>query len=111
MHREILHIGGFTIYSFGLMVIVGFAGGETGNVGSGYTGSEWQTGSMMILPVELAFDSEDDGIADRQAIVEDGTTHEFDRGSYKDPDQVAVVVVVPSELEAIDEPITAVLAD
>jgi len=81
----------------------GYTDSETGNVGSGYTGSEWQTGSMMILPVELAFDSEGDGIAGSQAAVEDGTTHEFDRGYYKDPDQVAMVIVVPSELEAIEQ--------
>jgi len=89
----------------------GYTDSETGNVGSGYTGSEWQTVSMVILPVEMAFDSEDGGIADSQAVVEDGTTHEFDRGYYKDPDQVAIVVVVPSDLEAVDEPISAALAD
>ena len=76
----------------------GYTDSETANVGSGYTGSEWQTGSMVLLPVQMAFDSEEDG----QAVVEDGTTHEFDRGYHKDPDQLAMVVVVPSELEAIE---------
>lgn len=81
----------------------GYADTEIANVGTGYTGSEWRTGYMVILPVEMAFDSEDDGIADSEAVVEDGTTHEFDRGYYKDPDQVAMVVVVPSNLDAIEQ--------